>query len=522
MPDRSMKEKLEEFRGKKQATELGGGPERIEAQHQKGKLTARERIEAFFDPGTFQELDLFVEHQCRDFGMENKKVPGDGVITGFGEVEGRKVAVYAQDFTALGGTVGEWHGNKICKLYDKAYTMGIPVIGLIDSGGVRAQETLGGWIAYARMFYKQVSYSGVLPQISLILGPCGGGASYSPALTDFIFMTKGGTSFMYIAGPALTYSVTSKRFTEEELGGPDVHAKVSGCCDLVADSDRDALEKCRRLLSYLPSNNQVKPPIMDSGDDPFRESPELEDLVPGDEQRPYDMYKVIECIVDKDSFYEIKPEYATQFIIGFARVGGFPIGLLANQPRVLAGAMDINASDKAARFIRICNSFDVPLVNLVDVPGYLPGIEQERGGIIRHGAKMLHAYVEATTTKIHVVIRKGFAGATHGMCSKEMGADMVYIWPCGAILTMGPKGASEIVFRKEIQAGGPEDRDTITQAMEDEYRRLYYNPFKAASIQQVDEVIEPRQTRGKIYTALTYFWNKREQRPWKRNGNMPV
>lgn len=522
MPDQIMKEKLEEFRKKRQETELGGGPKRIEVQHQKGKLTARERIDLLFDTGSFQELDLFVEHQCRDFGMENKKVPGDGVIIGFGEVKGRKVAVYAQDFTALGGTVGEWHGNKICKLYDKAYAMGIPVIGLIDSGGVRAQETLGGWIAYARMFYKQVSYSGVLPQISLILGPCGGGASYSPALTDFIFMTKGGASFMYIAGPALTYSVTSKRYTEEELGGPDVHSKVSGCCDLVADNDKDALDKCRLLLSYLPSNNKVKPPIIDSGDDPFRESPELEDLVPGDEQKPYDMYKVIEHIVDKNSFYEIKPEYATQFIIGFARVGGFPIGLLANQPKVLAGAMDINASDKAARFIRICNSFDVPLVNLVDVPGYLPGIEQERGGIIRHGAKMLHAYVEATTTKIHVVIRKGFAGASHGMCSKEMGADMVYIWPCGAILTMGPKGASEIVFRKEIQAASSEDRDNITQAMEDEYRRLYYNPFKAASIQQVDEIIEPRQTRGKIYTALKYFWNKREERPWKRNGNMPV
>ena len=522
MPDQVMKEKLEEFREKKKDIELGGGLKRIEAQHQKGKLTARERIEAFFDPGTFQELDLFVEHQCRDFGMENKKVPGDGVITGFGEVEGRRVAVYAQDFTALGGTVGEWHGNKICKLYDKAYAMGTPVIGLVDSGGVRAQETLGGWIAYARMFYKQVNYSGVLPQISLILGPCGGGASYSPALTDFIVMTKGGASFMYIAGPALTYSVTSKKYTEEELGGPDIHSKVSGCCDLVADNDKDALDKCRLLLSYLPSNNKIKPPIIDSEDDPFRESPELEDLVPGDEQKPYDMYKVIEYIVDKGSFCEIKPEYATQFIIGFARVGGFPIGLLANQPRVLAGAMDINASDKAARFIRICNSFDVPLVNLVDVPGYLPGIEQERGGIIRHGAKMLHAYVEATTTKIHVVIRKGFAGATHGMCSKEMGTDMVYIWPCGAILTMGPKGASEIVFRREIQAASPDERDNITQAMEDEYRRLYYNPFKAASIQQVDEVIEPRQTRGKIYIALKYFWNKTEERPWKRNGNMPV
>ena len=517
-----MKEKLEEFRKRKAETEQGGGAQRIERQHQKGKLTARERIDILMDPGTFQEIDLFVEHQCTDFGMDKKKVSGDGVITGLGEIEGRRVAVYAQDFTAMGGTVGEWHGNKICKIYDKAYAMGIPVIGLIDSGGVRAQETLGGWLAYARMFYKQVSYSGVLPQISLILGPCGGGASYSPALTDFIFMTKSGSSFMYIAGPALTYSVTAKRYTEEELGGPDVHAKVSGCCDLVADNDQNALESCRRLLSYLPSNNQQKPPILESEDDPFRESPELEDIVPGDEQKPYDMYEVIQHIVDKNSFFEIKAAYATQFITGFARIGGYPIGLLANQPKVMAGAMDINASDKAARFIRICNSFDVPLVNLVDVPGYLPGIEQELGGIIRHGAKMLYAYVEATTTKIHVVIRKGFAGATHGMCSKEMGADMVYIWPSGAILTMGPKGASEIVFRKQIQNADPEERDKITQAMEEEYRRLYYNPFKAAAVQQVDEIIESRQTRGKIYSALRYFSDKREEKPWKRNGNMPI
>jgi acetyl-CoA carboxylase carboxyltransferase component len=404
MADTIMKEKLEEFRARRKETELGGGLQRIDTQHNKGKLTARERIDIFFDPGTFQEIDLFVEHQCKDFGMANKRIPGDGVITGFGDVEGRNVAVYAQDFTAMGGTVGEWHGNKIAKLYDKAYAMGVPVIGLIDSGGVRAQETLGGWIAYARMFYKQVSFSGVLPQISLILGPCGGGASYSPALTDFVFMTKGGESFMYIAGPALTHSVSSKWYTEEELGGPDIHSKVSGCCDLVGESERDCLEKCRRLLSYLPSNNKKKPPIIDTGDDPFRESPELEDLIPGNEQRPYDMYKLIYCIVDKGSFLEIKADYAKQFITGFARIGGYPIGLLANQPKVLAGAMDINASDKAARFIRICNSFDVPLVNLVDVPGYLPGIEQERGGIIRHGAKMLYAYVEATTTKIHVAV----------------------------------------------------------------------------------------------------------------------
>lgn len=522
MADKVMKEKLEEYRKRKTEAELGGGPKAIEIQHQKGKLTARERINVLFDPGTFEEIDLFVEHQLRDFGMDKKKIPGDGVITGFGEIEGRKVAVYAQDFTALGGTVGEWHGNKICKVYDKAYTMGIPVVGIIDSGGVRAQETLGGWVAYGRMFFRQVSYSGVIPQISLILGPCGGGASYSPALTDFIFMNKGGASFMYIAGPALTYSVTSKRYTEEELGGPDVHSTVSGCCDLVAENERESLEKCRLLLTYLPSNNKEKPPIRSSDDDPFRESPELEDLVPGNEQKPYDMYKLIDCVIDKSSFFEIKRNWAKQLITGFARVGGYPVGILANQPNFIAGAMDVNASDKAARFIRFCNSFDIPLVNFVDVPGYLPGIEQERGGIIRHGAKMLHAYVEATTTKIHVVIRKGFAGAAHGMCSKEMGADMVYIWPCGAILTMGPKGASEIVFRKEIQNAAPEEREKITTAMEQEYRRLYYNPFRAAAIQQVDEIIEPRETRRKIYVALRFFWNKREERPWKRNGNMPV
>lgn len=521
MADQVMKDKLEEFRNRKAEAELGGGIENTEKQHKKGKLTARERINIFFDSGSFKEMDLFVEHQCRDFGMESKKIPGDGVITGFGEVGGRKVAVYAQDFTALGGTVGEWHGNKIVKLYDKAYTMGIPVVGFVDSGGVRAQETLGGWIAYARMFYRQVNYSGVIPQISLILGPCGGGASYSPALTDFIFMTRG-TSFMYIAGPALTYSVTSKKYTDTELGGPDVHSKISGCCDVIAENDKDCLEKCRILLSYLPSNNKEKPPIFNSDDDPTRESPELEELVPGDEQKPYNMYNVIDCIIDKNSFFEIKKDYSPQFITGFARMGGIPIGLLANQPKVMAGAMDINASDKAARFIRFCDSLNIPLVNLVDVPGYMPGIEQERGGIIRHGAKMLYAYVEATTIKIQVVIRKGFAGATHGMCSKEMGADMVYIWPCGAILTMGPKGASEIVYRKEIQNASPEERAKITLAMEEEYRGLYYNPYKAASVQQVDEIIEPRETRGKIYTALKYLWNKGEERPWKKHGNMPV
>jgi acetyl-CoA carboxylase carboxyltransferase component len=333
-------------------------------------------------------------------------------------------------------------------------------------------------------------------------------------------MTKG--SFMYIAGPALTYSVSSVKYTEAELGGPDVHAEISGCCDFVFEDDQVCLENCRRLLSYFPSNNKVKPPIISDEDDPFRESPELEDLVPGDERKPYDMYKVIDCIIDKDSFFENKPDYAKQFITGFARIGGIPVGLLANQPNYMAGAMTIDASDKAARFIRICNSFDIPLVNLVDVPGYLPGIEQEQGGIIRHGAKMLYAYVEATTTKIHVVIRKGFAGATHGMCSKEMGADIVYIWASGAILTMGPQGASEIVYRKEINKAPPEEKHKITQEMEEEYRRIYYNPFKAAAVQQVDEIIEPKETRKKIFNALKYYWNKREDRPWKRNGNMPV
>ena len=521
MPDQEMTKKLDEFRARKTETEMGGGSEKIEVQHKRGKWTARERIAVLADPGSFHETDLFVEHQCRDFGMEKRKIAGDGVITGFGEVNGRQVAIYAQDFTSMGGSVGEWHGRKISRLYDKAYTMGSPVIGLVDSGGVRAQETLGGWVAYARMFYRQVNFSGVLPQISLIMGPCGGGASYSPALTDFIFMTKH-TSFMYIAGPALTYSVSGHKLTEEELGGPEVHAQVSGCCDLVAENDKDCLEKCRTLLGYLPSNNKEKPPVLDAKDDPHRECPELEDLVPGPYQKPYNMHKVIERIVDDSSFFEIKPDYACQIITGFARIGGFPVGILASQPMVMAGAMDINSSDKATRFIRFCDAFHVPLVNLVDVPGYLPGVDQERGGIIRHGAKMLYAYVEATTIKIQVILRKGFAGATHGMCSKEIGADMIFIWPCGAILTMGPKGASEIVFRKEIQKATAEDREEITKAMEEEYTRLYFNPYKAAAIQQVDEVIEPRDTRKKVYSTIRRLWNKREDRPWKKHGNMPV
>jgi acetyl-CoA carboxylase carboxyltransferase component len=328
---------------------------------------------------------------------------------------------------------------------------------------------------------------------------------------------------MYIAGPALTKSVTGAEYTNLELGGPDIHAKISGCCDLVAEDDQDILNKCKKLLSYLPSNNKETPPVFDSGDDPYREAPELEDIVPGNEKRPYDMYKVIRLIVDKDSFFEIKPEYAPQIIVGFARIGGFSVGIVANQPNYLAGAVDINASDKAARFITICDAFNVPLVNLVDVPGYLPGVELEHGGIIRHGAKMLYAYVTATNIKIHVVIRKGYAGASIGMCSKEMGADMVYIWPSGAIFTMGPEGASEIVYRKEILAAPTEDRKKITQEMEDEYRRIFFNPFKAASIQQVDEIIEPRQTRAKLYTTLKYYQNKDlDYRPWKKHGIMPI
>ena len=411
---------------------------------------------------------------------------------------------------------------KICKLYDKAYSMKIPVVGLVDSGGVRAQETLGGYVAYSKMFYKHVNYSGVIPQISLMMGPCGGGASYSPALTDFIFMNRK-TSFMYIAGPALTKSVSGNEYTSLELGGPDIHAKTSGCCDLVAEDDHDILDKCKKLLSYLPSNNEEAPPFVDSGDDPFRVSPELEDIVPGNEKRPYDMYDVIRLVIDKDSFFEIKPEYAPQMITGFARIGGFSIGILANQPNYLAGSVDINAADKASRFITICDAFNVPLINLVDVPGYLPGVQQEHGGIIRHGAKMLYAYVTATTLKVHVILRKGFAGASIGMCSKEIGADMIYIWPSGAIFTMGPEGASEIVYRKQIAQAPPEERGKITKEMEDEYRRIFYNPFKAASVQQVDEVIEPSRTRAVLYQTLKNYQNKQtEIRPWKKHGIMPV
>ncbi|MCX5909282.1 MAG: acyl-CoA carboxylase subunit beta, partial [Deltaproteobacteria bacterium] len=509
------------FRELKKKTQMGGGLEKLEEQHRKGKLSARERVQLLLDPNTFIELDLFAKHQGLDFGMAQREIAGDAVITGFGQIAGRPVALYAQDFTTLGGTVGERHGSKICKLYDKAGTLGIPVIGLIDSGGVRAQESLGGYIAYSRMFYRHINYSGVIPQISLMLGPCGGGASYSPALTDFIFMTKK-TSFMYIAGPALTKSVTSKDYTEAELGGPEVHAKISGCCDLVGEDDADTIQKGKDLLSYLPINNQEPPPFQKTQDDPYRLVPELEDIVPGNEKRPYNMYEIIQRIVDEGRFFEIKPDYAKQIITCFARFGGIAVGILASQPMVLAGSMDINASDKATRFIRFCDAFHIPLVNLVDVPGYLPGVEQEHGGIIRHGAKMLFAYGEATTTKIHLIIRKGYAGASIGMCSKELGADAVFIWPTGAILTMGPSGASEIVFRKEIMNAKPEDRGKITQEMEEEYKRIYYNPYKAASIQQVDEIIEPQQTRERIYTALRLYEKKKDQRPWKKHGNMPM
>ncbi len=384
--DELMQKKLEEFRDLKKKMEMGGGPEKLGEQHRKGKLSARERIQLLLDPNTFVELDLFAKHQGLDFGMAQREIPGDAVITGFGQIAGRPAALYAQDFTALGGTVGERHGSKICKLYDKAGALGIPVIGLIDSGGVRAQESLGGYIAYSRMFYRHINYSGVIPQISLMLGPCGGGASYSPALTDFIFMTRK-TSFMYIAGPALTKSVTSKDYTEAELGGPEVHAKISGCCDLVGEDDADTIQKCKDLLSYLPGNNQEPPPFKKTQDDPCRQVPELEEIVPGNEKRPYNMYDIIQRIVDEGGFFEIKPDYAKQIITGFARFGGYPVGILASQPMVLAGSIDINASDKATRFIRFCDAFHIPLVNLVDVPGYLPGVEQEHGGSFATGPR---------------------------------------------------------------------------------------------------------------------------------------
>ncbi len=498
---------------------LGGGAQRIERQHARGKLTARERIAYLLDPGTFCELDEFATHRATDFGLERRRVPGDSVVTGWGEIDGRTVYVFAQDFTVLGGSVGEAHGRKICKVLDLALENGAPVIGLNDSGGARIQEGVDALAAYGEIFYRNVLASGVIPQISVIVGPCAGGAVYSPALTDFIFMTAG-TARMFITGPEVIKAVTHEEVGAEELGGAEVHNRVSGVAHFAAPSEEETFDQVRRLLSYLPSNNADDPPYIPPTDPPGRMDESLDHLVPDDPAQGYDMRAVIERVADEGSFLEVQAGFAPNLIVGFARLGGYVVGIVAQQPAVLAGVLDSDAADKGARFIRFCDSFNIPLLTFTDTPGFLPGVAQEHGGIIRHGAKMIYAYAEASVPKLSVITRKAYGGAYIVMSSKHLRGDICLAWPGAEIAVMGPQGAVNIIFRRELREA--DDRDRLLDELVREYREKFANPYVAAARGYLDGVIAPRETRPRLIRALEMLRNKRVQRPMKKHGNMPV
>ena len=507
---------LEEKR--KKAME-GGGEERIKKQHEKGKLTARERIEKLLDEGTFVELGMFAESRATEFGMDKKRFPGDGVVTGYGTIDGRLVFVYAQDFTVLGGSLGEMHAEKITRVLDLALKNGAPVIGLNDSGGARIQEGVDSLKGYGEIFFRNTIASGVVPQIAVIMGPSAGGAVYSPAIMDFVVMVDK-TSYMFITGPQVIKAVTGEDVDFESLGGARVHNEKSGNAHIFAKNEEEALHLVRALLSYFPSNNMEDPPFIDTGDPPDRIDYELDKIIPKDPKKSYDVKDIINIIVDRGTFFEIHPLYAQNIVVGFARMGGKVVGIVANQPKFYAGVLDINASDKAARFVRFCDAFNIPIVTLVDVPGYMPGVAQEHGGIIRHGAKLLYAYSEATVPKITVILRKAYGGAYIAMGSKHLRADVVYAWPNAEIAVMGPEGAVNIVFRREIkEAENPEKR---RQELINEYRDKFANPYVAASRLYVDDIIYPHETRPKIIQALNMLENKKEERPEKKHGNIPL
>lgn len=496
------------------AAKLGGGQERIAAHKAKGKLTARERIELLLDEG-FHELDMFV----RPGNGDGEGFLGDGVITGYGTIEGRLVYVYSQDFTVFGGSLAAGHAGKILKVMELAMKNGAPIIGLNDSGGARIQEGVISLAGYADIFLKNVLASGVIPQISCILGPCAGGAVYSPAITDFILMTRK-TSYMFVTGPEVVRSVTNEEVTAEELGGAATHSGISGVAHFSGESDEQVLHLVRELLSYIPSNNAEDPPFCAPEDDPLRTESTLDTLIPENPNKPYDMYDVIKAVVDSNRFLEVQPDYAGNVIIGFARFNGRSAGIVANQPQVLAGVLDINASDKAARFVRFCDAFNIPLVTFEDVPGFLPGVAQEHGGIIRHGAKLLYAYAEATVPKITVITRKAYGGAYDVMSSKHIRCDINYAWPSAEIAVMGPEGAINILYRKELSKA--DDPAALRSKLVDEYRRRFANPYIAASRGFIDDIIEPSQTRPKIISALEMLQNKRDRNPPKKHGNIPL
>jgi propionyl-CoA carboxylase beta chain len=518
-PQQAARANLERLAELNALAEAGGGPARIEKQHQQGKLTARERIALLLDPGTFVELDKFRVHRSTDFGMEKQRVPGDGVVTGYGHVDGRQVFVFAQDFTVFGGSLSETYAEKICKVMDLAMKVGAPVVGLNDSGGARIQEGVASLAGYADIFLRNTLASGVVPQISAILGPCAGGAVYSPAITDFIIMAKD-TSFMFVTGPDVIKTVTHEDVTKDALGGAMAHAQSSGVAHFATDDEPAAIGTIRELLSYLPQNNAADAPRVMTDDDPNRVEPKLDTIVPANPNKPYDIRDVITAAVDGGQFLEVHQAYAENIVVGFARLDGRSVGVVANQPLVLAGCLDINASVKAARFVRFCDCFNIPLITLVDVPGFLPGVLQEHGGIIRHGAKLLYAYAEATVPKITVITRKAYGGAYDVMASKHVRADINYAFPGSEIAVMGPEGAVNIIFREEIaKATDPERRRAELVA---EYRAKFANPFKAAELGYIDEVIRPAELRPKLVRALEMLKDKRETVPQKKHGNIPL
>lgn len=510
---------LTELRRRNAAAEAGGGPERVARQHAAGKLTARERVDLLLDPDTFQEFDRFVEHRCDMFGMETQRVPGDGVITGHGKIDGRTVFVFAQDFTVFGGSLSETYAAKICKIMDLAMKVGAPIIGLNDSGGARIQEGVVSLAGYADIFLRNTLASGVVPQISAIMGPCAGGAVYSPAITDFNIMVSG-TSYMFITGPDVIKTVTHEEVTKEELGGAHTHAAISGVAHFAVASDRACLGLIRELMSYLPSNNMEDPPARAATDDPARAEELLDTLVPENPNQPYDITEVIRLVVDDGRFLQVHEEYARNLVVGFVRLDGHPVGIIANQPAVLAGTLDIDASLKGARFVRFCDAFGIPLVVFEDVPGFLPGTRQEFGGIIKHGAKLLYAFAEATVPKVTVITRKSYGGAYCVMASKQIRTDVNYAWPAAQIAVMGPEGAVEILYRKELAATA--DPASLRREKVEEFRAAFANPYIAAQRGYIDEVIEPRQTRAKLIVALSMLSTKVDRNPPRKHGNIPL
>ncbi|GAB4310348.1 MAG: acyl-CoA carboxylase subunit beta [Phototrophicales bacterium] len=510
---------IQQLREKREASRAGGGEERIKRQHDNGRNTAHERLEILLDPGSFHEIDMFVEHRATEFGLDKQKFPGDSVVTGWGTIDGRLVYVYSQDFTVMGGSLSEVHAKKIIKIMEMAMKVGAPVIGLNDSGGARIQEGVDSLGGYADIFLRNTLASGVIPQISVIMGPCAGGAVYSPALTDFIIMVKD-TSYMFITGPDVVKQVLNEDVTFEDLGGASVHASKSGVAHFVADNESQALMMVRELLSYLPQNNMEDAPYVAPTDDPLRADAELDTIVPTDPNKPYDIKDVVTKIVDDGIFFEVHEEFAANIVVGFARLGGHSVGIVANQPMVLAGVLDIKASIKAARFVRTCDAFNIPIITFVDVPGYLPGTDQEHNGIIMSGAKLLYAYCEATVPKLTVTTRKSYGGAYCVMSSKHIRGDLNLCWPTAEIAVMGPEGAVEIIYRRELKTA--DDPVARKKELAADYRKKFANPYIAAARGYVDDVIEPRDTRARLINALEVFQNKRDQNPPKKHGNIPL